>query len=76
MQQLALVEDDVRSLLKCDARSVMPNPSTKSPLLVPIHIEGSDYKFTDEWGLGWRMPLDGGMYFDMYHAPMPQVTSP
>ena len=75
MQQLALVEDDVRSRLKCDVRSVMPTASTKSPLLVPTHIEGSDYKFTDEWGLGWRMPLDGGLYFDMYKAPLAHVTT-
>jgi len=75
MQQLAVVDDDVRSLLKCDVRSVLPTPSTKSSLLVPQHVEGSDTKFTDEWGLGWRMPLDGGMYFDMYHSPMTEVTS-
>lgn len=75
MQQLAVVEDDVRNLLKCDVRSVMPNPSDKSPLLVPTHIEGGDYKFTDEWGLGWRMPVDGGLYFDMYKAPLEHATT-
>jgi uroporphyrinogen decarboxylase len=75
MQQLALVEDDVRKLLKCDVRSVMPAPSMKSPLLVPIHTEENDYKFTDEWGLGWRMPLDGGLYFDMYKAPLKHAAT-
>ena len=75
MQQLAFVEDDVRQLLKCDVRSVMPNPSTRSPLVIPKHIEGTDTRFTDEWGLGWRMPLDGGLYFDMYKAPLEHITT-
>lgn len=75
MQQLALVEDDVREILKCDARSVMPNPSEKSSLIVPMHEEDGNIKFTDEWGLGWRMPLDGGLYFDMYKAPLADVES-
>ena len=75
MQQLALVEDDVRKIFKCDVRSVMPADSTKSPLLIPIHIEGNDYKFTDEWGLGWRMPLDGGLYYDMYKAPLQNAAT-
>lgn len=74
MQQLAVVEDDVRRLLKCDVRSVMPLPSRKSDVIVDRHVEGSDYKFTDEWGLGWRMPISGGLYFDMYKAPLVDAT--
>ena len=26
--------------------------------------------FRDEWGVGRRMPLDGGLYFDSYGAPL------
>ena len=75
MQQLALVEDDVRDILKCDARSVMPNASDSSPHIIPDHEEDGDIRFTDEWGLGWRMPLDGGHYFDMYKAPMAHIET-
>ena len=69
-QQLAVVEEDVRRILKCDVKSVMPNPSSTSCVIEPIHIDGGDYKFTDEWGIGRRMPVDGGIYYDMYKAPL------
>ena len=75
MQQLAYVEDDLRKMLRCDVRSVMPDISNKSPHLIDDHIDNNNIKFTDEWGIGWRMPLEGGHYFDMYKAPMEHIDS-
>ena len=75
MQQLAVVEDDVRDMLRCDVRSVMPGKSSSSPHFVEDHEEDGNTRFVDEWGIGWRMPLDGGLYFDMYHAPMSDVET-
>ena len=31
--------------------------------------------FTDEWGIGWRKPVDGGFYYDMYHHPLAAAES-
>ena len=31
--------------------------------------------FHDEWGIGWRMPKDGGFYYDMFHHPFANATS-
>ena len=30
--------------------------------------------FYDVWGIGWHMPKDGGLYFDMYDHPLQGAT--
>jgi uroporphyrinogen decarboxylase len=30
--------------------------------------------FHDEWGIGWRMPKDGGFYYDMFDHPFASST--
>ncbi|MDP2918680.1 MAG: uroporphyrinogen decarboxylase family protein [Dehalococcoidia bacterium] len=69
VQQLARVEDDVLERLGVDVRNVSPNP-----LRPEIHFkETDDGKYTyyyDDFGIGWRMPVSGGFYFDMFHHPL------
>jgi uroporphyrinogen decarboxylase len=74
-QQIVTVDDDVRALLGCDARNVAP----RSSATFKIEVNETDmpgYRFFhDEWGIGWRMPQDGGFYYDMYDHPLAKSTS-
>jgi len=68
-QQVISVDDDVRTLLKCDVRDVAPRSS--GTFQISIKDDMLDYTyFYDEWGIGWKMPKDGGLYYDMFSHPM------
>jgi uroporphyrinogen decarboxylase len=67
-QQLAVVERDVLDALGCDVRGVAPrDASTAGP---GPRADGEYWTFVDEWGVGRRMPLSGGLYFDVYAPPL------
>lgn len=65
-QQLAEVDDDVLEIFGVDVTNVSPRLST------PFEIEdaGSSYTILDEYGIGWRMPKEGGWYYDMFSHPL------
>lgn len=68
MQQLAEVDEDLLCRLGVDVRRVDPgNPSNWT-----LKIEEQDgyNTYTDEWGIGFRMPIEGGFYYDMYKFPL------
>ena len=68
VQQLAEVDTDVRDLLGCDVGMVVPgSPSGYHREIVE---EGGYHVFRDEWGVGRRMPIDGGLYYDAHGAPL------
>jgi uroporphyrinogen decarboxylase len=68
MQQLALVDDDLLSLLGVDTRPLPPNASASWELKI---VEEGDYRsYIDEWQIKWRMPIKGGFYFDMVQNPL------
>ena len=71
-QQLARVDDDVIELLKVDVRGVDPAPVVVAPKRVETHLSagGQYYEMYDELGIGWRMPVKGGHYFDMVSHPL------
>jgi uroporphyrinogen decarboxylase len=74
-QQIAEVDEDVRERLGADCRNV----AGRSSATFKIEIDESSmpgYRFFyDEWGIGWRMPKDGGFYYDMFHHPLATSTS-
>jgi len=74
-QQLARIDDDIIDLLGIDVRCVDPNPSDKSTLIKPVSIDGAYNKMTDEWGIEWKMPVDGGHYYDMTGQPLAEADS-
>jgi uroporphyrinogen decarboxylase len=37
-------------------------------------MEGYTY-FYDEWGIGWKMPKEGGLYYDMFDHPLKDAES-
>ena len=67
-QQLADVEPDVLDALGCDVRGVVPRATFTYRR--EMHEEGEYRTFVDEWGVGRRMPLAGGLYYDSYAPPL------
>ena len=67
-QQIVTVDDDMRDLLKVEVRDVAPRSSATFHIDIK-EMEGYTY-FYDEWGIGWKMPKEGGWYFDMFDHPL------
>lgn len=68
-QQVVAVDEDMRSLLKVDVRDVAPRSS--ATFQIEIKSDMTDYTyFYDEWGIGWKMPKAGGLYYDIFSHPL------
>ena len=67
-QQLAEVEPDVLDALGCDVRGITPRGA--STYRREIREVGEYRTFVDEWGVGRRMPLAGGLYYDASAPPL------
>jgi uroporphyrinogen decarboxylase len=75
VQQLVDVDEDVRDLFNVDVRGVRPEPSTAAAQ-VQIKEDMPLYRyFYDEWGIGWKMPKDDGLYYDVFHHPLRGMSS-
>ncbi len=72
-EQLALVDEDLAERLQTDVRMVIPGAA--AAFRYAFRDEGAYQAYTDEWGIGWRKPKDGGLYYDMYHHPLTDATS-
>ncbi len=69
-QQLAQVDDDVMECLKVDVRNVSPRSTASFKIEIKETEDGAYSYFYDEYGVGWRMPKDGGLYYDMFAHPL------
>ena len=67
-QQLADVEPDVLDALGCDVRNVAPRAA--STYRREFHDDGTHRWYVDEWGVGRRIPLKGGLYYDSFAPPL------
>jgi len=67
-EQLAVVDEDVAERLDTDVRLVMPGLATGFEYR--LRDEGDYEAYTDEWGIGWRKPKQGGFYYDMSLHPL------
>ncbi len=67
-QQLAEVDGDVLDRLGVDVRLV--GPRSASSYRREFREDGRYRTFVDEWGVGRRTPLDGGLYYDSYAPPL------
>lgn len=74
-QQLAGIDDDVHEKLKTDVRCVDPGAPVNRGLTKDLTVEGDYCFYTDEYGIGWRMPVKGGHYFDMCKHPLADAAS-
>lgn len=55
-----------------DTRAVRAGAGSKYTL---VHQQEGRYKtFVDEWGIKWRMPTEGGFYYDMATHPLDNAT--
>ena len=72
-EQLAAVDEDLAGRLQTDFRPVVAGTSSK--FQYTFRDEGAYEAYTDEWGIGWRKPKDGGFYYDMYHHPLAAADS-
>jgi len=70
MQQLARIDNDVLEKLCVDVRCVDPSSPSKRGLVTETKRNGEYYEMTDEWGIGWKMPVNKGHYFDMFKRPL------
>ena len=73
IQQLAAIDEDVAEILKIDIHNVAPRSSARYNLV--YRDEGNYTAYTDEWGIGWRMPKKDGLYYDMYYWPLAQYDT-
>jgi uroporphyrinogen decarboxylase len=70
VQQLARVDDDVMDRLGVDVENVSPRSSASYQIEIK-EMEGGDCTyFYDEYGIGWRKPKVGGIYYDMFDHPL------
>ena len=68
VQQLAEPSDAFLEKFEIDVRNVSPNNPANWKL---EYKEEGDYNtFKDQWNIKWRMPKDGGLYFDMAQHPL------
>lgn len=68
IQQLVNPSRKFLERFKVDVWNVGPgNPSDWS---LEIRDEGNYNTFTDQWGIKWRMPVNGGFYYDMAEHPL------
>ena len=67
-QQLAEVEPDVLAALGADVRLVSPRGA--AGYRREVTERDGHRTYTDEWGVGRRMPVDGGLYYDSYAPPL------
>lgn len=72
-EQLVLVDQDLAQRLQTDVWPVLPG--TTSTFEYQFRDEGDYRAYTDEWGIGWRMPTKGGFYYDMYYHPLAGADS-
>ncbi len=72
-EQLVSVDEDLAERLHTDVRPVIPGSA--ADFHYALRDEGAYEAYTDEWGIGWHKPKDGGFYYDMYHHPLANATS-
>lgn len=72
-EQLAVVDEDVAERLDTDVRLI--RPGLASGFEYRFRDEGEYEAYTDEWGIGWRKPQEGGFYYDMYDHPLAGAES-
>ena len=72
-EQLVRVDEDLAERLEADVRPVLPGRA--SGFDYAFVDEGQYEAYRDEWGIGWRLPKDGGFYYDMYYHPLADADS-
>jgi len=69
-QQLARVDEDVLHKLGVDVRNICAFAGEEKAAEPVPSEDGTYLEFYDGYGIGWRIPADGGLYYDMFHHPL------
>jgi uroporphyrinogen decarboxylase len=68
LQQIVQIDEDVMQRLCVDVKNVSPRSSATFKVEIK---EMPEYTyFYDEFSIGWRMPKEGGWYYDMFDHPL------
>ena len=59
---------DLLEYFDIDTRGVKPGAAAGSK--TEIRVDGEYEVYFNEWGVGYRRPLEGGLYFDQYLHPL------
>lgn len=66
--QFADVDPEIQKAIGADVRGTQPNRFSAFP---PTFETKGNYTYhTDEFGIEWRKPVNGGLYFDMFKHPL------
>lgn len=72
-EQLAAVDVDLAERLQTDIWPVRPGFASQFEYI--FRDEGDYEVYTDEWGISWRKPKQGGFYYDMCQHPLQNADS-
>lgn len=72
--QMADTGQDVIDLLGVDVKNVGPGIPPGAALQDLGTRDGYHY-LRDEWGMEWRKPVVGGLYYDLFYSPLGQVET-
>jgi len=73
IQQTARIDADMHDRLKIDVKNLTLD--FLSHFNADIQEKDGFSYFYDDWGRGWRMPIQGGWYYDIFHHPLKEATS-
>ena len=73
IQNLAVIDQDLSNRLQVDVYNIAPRSSAAYNL--GYRDEGNYTAYTDEWGIDWRSPKEGGLYYDMYGWPLAKAET-
>lgn len=68
--QMAETGEQIIKRLKIDVKNVSPAPPSNAGLAKDLGLQQAHYRLIDEFGMGWQMPVEGGLYYDLYHSPL------
>ena len=72
-QHLALPSAALLERLEVAPRGIQPEPPSNWQLKIE-DVDGYT-AYTDEWGITWTMPKDGGLYYDICAHPLAGISS-